>query len=454
MAVIGTLVAKLNMDSRDFTRGSQKAQSGMGKLQSSVTKLAGAFKLMGAAAAAAAAYGFTQLIRGSFETIDSLAKASDKLGITTEKLANLRSVATLTGVSIGNLESGIQRLVRGISEAVTGIGTAKPALEELGLVAEEMNRLSPDEQFFRVAKAMENVKLQGDKVRLTYQLFGRSGVDLVNTLNLGSEAIENNELRLRRLGVAVSRIDAAKIEQANDAYFRMSEAIQGVANSFAISFSPAISATLDLIASRIERISNAFSSMLGLLDAASLIANPLNPIDLMLDFAIKKQKQAKQNQRLSQVSESTTHQQTGKSFDIIGRASSFASILANNISEEITKATAKAKLKEVIGGASEFREFSVNSFKQFKRFLTGSLGGSQVASEIQSSFRDTSAKVKGSREAFSAILSNRNDQEKQIAMNTKKSADNLSDIVNKIAELIDINKSEPSVKVASIGVGS
>jgi hypothetical protein len=43
-----------------------------------------------------------------------------------------------------------------------------------------------------------------------------------------------------QLGVAVNRVDAAKIEQANDAFFKIGQAVKGIAGQIAIQIAPAI----------------------------------------------------------------------------------------------------------------------------------------------------------------------------------------------------------------------
>jgi hypothetical protein len=240
MAVIGTLVAKLNMDSRGFTRGSQKAQGGMSKLASSANRLGVAAAATGAAMAAAAVYGMGRMVKESFKTIDVLAKTSDKLGITTEALVGLRSAAGLTGVSAGTMDTALQRMVRRLSEAEKGSGVAVGALDELGISISQISGATPDQQFSIISEAMSKVGKQSDRVRLAFSLFDTEGVALVNTLKMGSEALKENQERLERVGFAINRVDAAKIEAANDAFQRMNEAIVGAANKMAVALAPTV----------------------------------------------------------------------------------------------------------------------------------------------------------------------------------------------------------------------
>ena len=211
MATIGTLVAKLNMDSRGFTRGASKSQGAMSKLGKAAGGLTKAVGAMGIAFGLAAVAGMGVMIKNSFQTIDLLAKTSAKLGIATEKLAGLRHAAELTGVATSTMDTALQRMVRRLSEAEGGTGVAVKAIEELGLSMEMLSQMTPDEQFSTIADAMNGMKSQSDKVRLAFSLFDTEGVNLVNTLAMGSEGLRETQQEAEKLGIAITRIDAAKI---------------------------------------------------------------------------------------------------------------------------------------------------------------------------------------------------------------------------------------------------
>jgi len=174
------------------------------------------------------------------KAVDDLAKTSDKLNIATESLQAFRHAAELTGTSATTLDMGIQRMTRRISEAAQGSGEAQNAIRELGLEAVKLNALSIDQQFLAISDAMKQVKNSGDQVRLTQKLFDSEGVALVNTLRLGREGLENARKELDALGVSISRIDAAKVERANDAMLKLGQAFTGISNRLAVELAPLI----------------------------------------------------------------------------------------------------------------------------------------------------------------------------------------------------------------------
>ena len=234
---MATEVVKLAINASDKTKAAFRS------VEQGLKGLAGrVFSLQSALAATVGAAGLGALVTQSLKSADALAKTSDKLGIATERLAGLRHAAELSGVAAGTLDMALQRMVRRVAEAAQGSGEAVGALQELGISAKELATLAPDEQFRRVADAMAGVGTQGDRVRLAMKLFDSEGVALVNTLALQRDGLDAAQREAEEFGTAISRVDAAKIEAANDALFRAQQAVKGTANTIAVNLAPYLEA--------------------------------------------------------------------------------------------------------------------------------------------------------------------------------------------------------------------
>lgn len=249
---LATLFVDLRASSRhlkgDINRAMSTTQSALKRAQASMRA---AFRGVSIAAAAATAALVAMNVQGA-AAVDALAKTSSRLGIVTEELQGLRVAGRRTGVEIRTLEMGIQRMTRRVSEAAQGTGEAQKALQELGLDAAALNRMSPDEQFRAIADAMEGVTNQADRVRLAMRLFDSEGVALVNTLALTRRGLDEARDFVRRYGLEISRIDAARVEAANDAWADARDVIAGSANVLAVEMAPALqtaaNALLDMAA--------------------------------------------------------------------------------------------------------------------------------------------------------------------------------------------------------------
>ena len=172
--------------------------------------------------------GFVALTKKQLDYIDSLQKLEDRLGASTEALSEYRYVAELSGVQFRTLTMGWQRMTRRIAEAAKGMGEAKGALKELGLSARELNQLSPDQQFERIADAISKVGNQSDKVRLAMKLFDSEGVALLQTMKGGSEAMKAQREEAKKLGASIGGDLAEEAAKAKDALAKMDATVEAL----------------------------------------------------------------------------------------------------------------------------------------------------------------------------------------------------------------------------------
>ncbi len=258
-------------------KGMKSATRGVSGL---VTKLGVAKSAMlgfAAITGGAAIAGVTAMVASSNKSIDALAKMSDKIGITTESLASLQFAGELTGVSVNTMNMALQRMTRRVSEAAQGTGEAKDAIKELGLDAQHLEDIGPDKAFIEISEAMKGVGNQSDKVRLAMKLFDSEGVALVNTMALGADGLNKAAAEADALGLAISRVEASKIEAANDAMLKISKVAEGFSNTLSIEIAPFITAIADsFTASAIE--AGGFGNV-----ATEMIENVSNGIGLMAD---------------------------------------------------------------------------------------------------------------------------------------------------------------------------
>ena len=293
---ISKVSVRLEAQSKHFNRGMKQAEGALGRFGKKGGATIG--KIAGIAAAAYAAQramrAMSGAIKNSMSRLDQLAKTSDRLGMTTEALAGMEHAANLSGASIKELHTGLRDMRRRVSEAAQGTGEATQALAELGLSATRLSKMSPDEQFRTIADAMGHVTNSGDKVRLTYDIMGRSGTKLINTLNLGAAGLSETADEADKLGLAVSRVDAAQVEAANDAISKAKGAIIGIANALAVDLAPYIQTSAEMFTDwategegAAARISTAFEGILGPLKAVSdgLLLAKLTVIDIPQKWA-------------------------------------------------------------------------------------------------------------------------------------------------------------------------
>jgi hypothetical protein len=242
---IGQLVVRIVGDnsqlSKDLTDAGQKTEAFATKGRSAINSFGKAavasFAAVGAAAAAA-------YIKTAAE-VDNLAKTADRLGIGVEALQALRFAAEQTGATAEQLDKGLVKLTKGVSEAARGTGEAAQAFKLLNIDAKTLIGLSPDQQFNRIADAVQGLGSQSDRVSVAMRLFGEEGTALINTMSGGSAAVSALTDEAKLLGLTLSRTDAAKVEQANDAIGRINTMIKGGLQVATAEFAPIVAALAD-----------------------------------------------------------------------------------------------------------------------------------------------------------------------------------------------------------------
>lgn len=222
-------------------RSRKKGTKVYADVQAQLDRLNSRVKVFGAAAAAAAVGGIALLTAKSFASVDVLAKQADRLGTTTEKLATLQQLAELTGGSSENMSKSLLKASKALGEFnLTGAGTAAPILKQLNLDTQALAALRPDELFQVYAEEIRKLGTRSEQAAASALLFGDRTGEMLNIIDLGSEAFAATEDEVTRYGIALDRVDSAKVEAANDAMLRIRKRAEGVGNVIATKVSPFI----------------------------------------------------------------------------------------------------------------------------------------------------------------------------------------------------------------------
>lgn len=242
MATLSTLSIDLVANSAQLARDLRKANKSTSDWAKKTRQHANTAGAAFGAFATATTVSLATLFATTSRAADELGKTADKLGEFPERLQAIQRAGELTGVSINTTNMALQRMTRRTAEAAQGTGEAVDALKELNLDAQELARLSPADQFELIADAMGGVATQGDRVRLAMKLFDSEGVALVNTLALGETGLRDIRKEVDDFGLALTRVDIAKIEAANNQIFRAKEVTKAFGNQLTVELAPVVAA--------------------------------------------------------------------------------------------------------------------------------------------------------------------------------------------------------------------
>jgi hypothetical protein len=244
-ATVGDLAVRVGANTENLERGMAKASRSVKNFSASsvkrMRKVATASAKMGAAAVAAGVAMTAAIVAKQSKVIDSLAKTADALNLTTESLQALNHLAELNGVSSEGMAKGLRKMEVNLGMAARTGGASARALEDLGISLDDIIKLSPDKQLQKLSDAIAGVENQSMKASIATDIFGRDGVSMLKVLNqIEKDGIDPTVKKLKDYGVAITRIDAAQVEAANDAFLEAQTVIEGLGNTLTVQLAPFI----------------------------------------------------------------------------------------------------------------------------------------------------------------------------------------------------------------------
>lgn len=231
---------------RGLSRVSQDARGGLENLAGRAGVAGNALSAFGTTGVAVAA-GLGGLILALAKTREAmnfaavLTDTSDRLGVSAERLQELRFVADEAGVPVSSLEADLEKLTGTLGKFKAGIGDGKlkPWFQELGISKSDLDSIqTADELMMLLADRLGQVKDRSKQVAAA-RAFGIE--DSLPILRLGQKAIADYSEEARRLGLvmdddvrgALDRADRQMeiAQQRIDMSLRL--AVAGLADEFA-----------------------------------------------------------------------------------------------------------------------------------------------------------------------------------------------------------------------------
>lgn len=275
-------------------------QSVLGAVGKAINVVVGKLALIGTVLTGgilAAGGALALLAKAGFSAGQAAAQLSDKIGVSTENLIGLQHAAKLAGVQdFDNKLKGLNATLQGTKTLEElGKGESLPALSqslmEAGLSIEDLRAKSPDQALGDIADAMQNMGSHADRVRLATHLFGEEGVRMAAMLKDGRSGLAAASEEAKKLGLSMSRVDAAMIEQANLAVSRLKDLFIGVGRQIAVRVAPFI----EVAVNRITAFGTAGEGATGIVSAGFNLAGRavtfvLNAVDWTINkFFVAKQ---------------------------------------------------------------------------------------------------------------------------------------------------------------------
>lgn len=176
---------------------------------------------IGAAMVGPFAAGVTQFVAFG----DTLNKMSARTGFTAEALSELGFAAEQSGTNLQTLEGAVVKMQRAITDAADGSDKMAETFATLGLTIEELQGLTPDQQFQKIAAAIATIEDPTERAARAMQIFGRSGTQLLPLIGSDIAALRQEA---EALGITLSTDDANAAAELGDAINRVGRSVKAV----------------------------------------------------------------------------------------------------------------------------------------------------------------------------------------------------------------------------------
>lgn len=189
---------------------------------------------------------------------DEMDKMSLRTGIAVEELSAFGFAIERGGGSIADVEAGMRRLTRSISDLREGLETSRRAWDQLGLSVRDLT--GPDGQLKSldsmlplIADGLRGIQSQAERMDVAQELFGRGGTALLPMLQQGEAGIRAMRVEMQKYGGTMTTEFADKSAAFADSQTNLANATQrlkeALAEPFLEPFTRAVNALAEAIAS-------------------------------------------------------------------------------------------------------------------------------------------------------------------------------------------------------------
>lgn len=214
-------------------------------------------KLLGGIKNAIAAFVAVETVRKIGQTISAtidlgghLDDLRQKTGLSAESLQAYGFAAKLGGSSMDGFAHGITKLARTLEAAKTGSKESSKALTEVGLTSEDTTKAlgsqaGLDATLLKIADKFKSMPDGAKKSALAMQLFGKSGVELIPTLNQGGAGLAQLKQEAIDLGAVMSEDAVTAADALGDNIDKLKMSVTGLKNQAIVALLPFLKETVD-----------------------------------------------------------------------------------------------------------------------------------------------------------------------------------------------------------------
>lgn len=228
---VSIIVTLRDQASKEFSKIGATAEGAKAKIASLRGELSGI-----AAGAGIAGFGM-YMAKQAIEWGKAVDDVADTTGAAGEEASKLLLIGKSVGIGVEENVSAFAKFGRAVSNAKDAMAAANAKGQEsndmfsrIGLTMDDLEGKNLYEVFRKVVEQMRQMEDGADKDRAAMELFGKSGWQLHDMLNLTNEEMEKTITKAQKMGLIMNSETAAAAEKVD----RQMKALTGTTNKLAI----------------------------------------------------------------------------------------------------------------------------------------------------------------------------------------------------------------------------
>lgn len=240
-SLITTLELKAQSWNNDIKAAQREAKAFSNEWKASL----GVMKEVGTALSAAGAAITGSMLLATKMAVDFGDELNDlrqKTGASVENLSRLTFAAEQSGSSLDGISTGLKFLSKNMELAIGGSKQQQQAFGALGISSRDLAEAHGDvnKVFLTLADRFKELPDGASKSALAMQIFGKSGTDLIPTLNEGSAGIQKLGDNAAAAGHVITQDFASASDKLNDTIHEAETAVGGLSISVASALLPSL----------------------------------------------------------------------------------------------------------------------------------------------------------------------------------------------------------------------
>ncbi len=264
-------IKQAQRESKEFTDRVKPISKAMDDVGKSMTGVGVAISAIGVP--------FALVAKNALDAADSFSEMAERTGASVEVLSALTLEADKSGTSIDAVEKAIKASSKVMEDASIGTEAAAKSLAKLGLSAEQLLSLSPDERFFAIAQGIAGIEDPSIRAATAMEVWGKTGTDMLpmlDALALGSDAVVQHA---RTFNAVVTKEGAEAANHFNDSLTNLTRALGGVFNSLVSSgLINQLTEFINVVATGIGTFSQAHPNIVAIGAALGAVAAVVGPL--------------------------------------------------------------------------------------------------------------------------------------------------------------------------------